>query len=140
MISRKWIGSLMGCLTAVRLLAGGSQDDNAFFPLHKQTPPSITDMVLIYQGGTQRPKWTPDEFAPYVSAIDPRDGKEKWLYDAFLFIEFQDGKGCAFEEGLKLTPADKNDWQQLLDKNFELGTGLPALEKVCAETESRIGK
>lgn len=97
-------------------------------------------MVLIYQGGRQRPAWAPEDLAPYVSYKDPRAQKEKWLFDGFLFIEFVNGKKHAFEEGLQLTPADKNDWQDLLDRNFEPGHGLPALEQTITETESRIGK
>lgn len=97
-------------------------------------------MVLIYQGGTQRPAWSPEEIAPYVSAVDPRDHKEKWLFDGFLFIEYVSGKKHAFEEGLKLQPADKQDWQDLLSRNFEPGHGLAALEQTCAETEARLGR
>ena len=96
-------------------------------------------MVLIYQGGTQRSAWAPEEFAPYVSAVDPRDHKEKWLFDGFLFIEYVNGKKHAFEEGINRPPADRQDWQDLLARNFEPGHGLAALEQACAETEKRLG-
>jgi hypothetical protein len=111
----------------------------SFYPLWQKAPPNTTDMVLIYQGGTQRSAWAPGEFAPYVSTVDPRDHKEKWLFDGFLFIEYVNGKKHAFEEGLNLPPADKQDWQDLLARNFEPGRGLAALEQTCAETEKRIG-
>lgn len=97
-------------------------------------------MVLIYQGGRQRPAWSPEELAPYVSCTDSRDQKEKWLFDGFLFIEFINAKKHAFEEGLNVAAADKSDWEDLLDRNFESGHGLAALEQACADTESRIGK
>jgi hypothetical protein len=113
---------------------------DAYFPLWQKNPPNTTDMVLIYQGGRQRPAWSPEELAPYVSATDPRDSKEKWLFDGFLFIEFVNGKKHALEEGLHLLAADKGDWLDLLDRNFESGHGTEALEKTCAETEARIGK
>ncbi len=80
-----------------------------------------------------------EEFAPYVSAVDSRDHKAKWLFDGFLFIEYVNGKKHAFEEGEHLPPADKPDWQDLLARNFEPGHGLAALEQTCAETEKRIG-
>jgi hypothetical protein len=111
----------------------------SYYPLWQKNPPNTTDMVLIYQGGTQRSAWAPGEFAPYVSAVDSRDHKAKWLFDGFLFIEYVNGKKHAFEEGLNLRPADKQDWQDLLARNFEPGHGLAALEQACAETEKRIG-
>jgi hypothetical protein len=97
-------------------------------------------MVLIYQGGRQRPAWTPGELAPYVSVTDSRDRKEKWLFDSFLFIEYINAKKHAFENGLHTPAADNSDWEDLLDRNFEPGHGLAALEQTCAECESRIGK
>jgi hypothetical protein len=116
-----------------------SSNNAAFYPLWQKAPPNTTDMVLIYQGGTQRSAWAPGEFAPYVSAVVPRDHKEKWLFDGFLFIEYINGKQHAFEEGINRPPADKQDWLDLLDRNFEPGHGLAALEQACAETEQRIG-
>jgi len=110
-----------------------------YYPLWQKAPPNTTDMVLIYQGGTQRSAWAPAEFAPYVSAVDPRDHREKWLFDGFLFIEYVNGRKHAFEEGLKLPPADQRDWQDLLARNFAPGHGLAALEQTCAAVEKRIG-
>lgn len=114
---------------------------NKFFPLWQKDPPNAADTVLIYQGGSGRMPWTPDQFAPYVSYTDPRDHKEKWLFDGFLFIEFRDsGHTFSAAEGNgKWLPADKTFWQHLLDKNFEPGHGVPALEECCAETEKRLG-
>lgn len=110
-----------------------------FYPLWQRVPANTTDMVLIYQGGRQRSAWAVEEFAPCVSALDPRDDKEKWLFDGFLFIEYVNRQRHAFSEGQNLPPADRQDWQDLLARNFEPGRGLAALEKACAETEKRIG-
>lgn len=123
------------CLATFSSVAAG-----AYYPLWQKAPPNTTDMVLIYQGGRQRPARSAEELAPYVSCTDSRDQKEKWLFDGFLFIEFINAKKHAFEEGLKTPAADKADWEDLLDRNFESGHGLAALEQACAETESRIGK
>ena len=116
----------------------------------QKNPPNAADTVLIYQGGSGRLPWTPEQFAPYVSYHDPRDGREKWLFDGFLFIEFRTGfmanPTFSGTEGKgKWLPADKNDWLKLLDKNFEILAdghqchGVPALEQCCAETEKRLG-
>lgn len=114
---------------------------DGFFPLWQTNRPNATDTVLIYQGGSGRLPWTPDEFRPYVSYRDPRDGKEKWLFDGFLFIEFRNlGRTFSATEGNgKWVPADKNEWLHLLNKNFEPGHGVPALEECGAETEARLG-
>lgn len=112
-----------------------------FFPLWQKHPPNAVDTVLIYQGDKSRLPWTPDQFAPYVSYHDPRDGREKWLFDGFLFIEFHD-QGRTFSQGEgagNWPPANKETWLDLLDKNFEPGHGLPALEQCVAETEKRLG-
>ena len=135
---------LVACFAAGTLFAApqpppAGTNHASYYPLWQKAPPNMTDMVLIYQGGTQRSAWAPGEFAPYVSAVDPRDHTEKWLFDGFLFIEFVNGRKHAFEEGLRLPPADKQDWQDLLARNFEPGHGLAALEQTCAETEKRIG-
>ena len=144
MIIRTVLRLIVACFAAGTLFAAPpslptTTNNAGFYPLWRRTPPNTTDMVLIYQGGTQRSAWAPGEFAPYVSAVDPRDHKEKWLFDGFLFIEYVTGKQHAFEEGLNLPPADKQDWQDLLARNFEPGQGLAALEQTCAETKKRIG-
>ncbi len=69
-----------------------------YFPLWQKKPPNAADTVLIYQGAANRLPWTPEQFAPYVSYRDPRDGREKWLVDGFLFIEYYD-QGHAFSQG-----------------------------------------
>ena len=145
MISRTVARLIVACLGAGTLFAAPqpprtSTNKARFYPLWQKAPPNTTDMVLIYQGGTQRSAWAPEEYAPYVSAVDPRDHKEKWLFDGFLFIEYVNGKKHAFEEGINLPPADKQDWQDLRARNFEPGHGLAALEQTCAETEKRIGR
>ncbi|MDE3067918.1 MAG: DUF4855 domain-containing protein [Verrucomicrobiota bacterium] len=114
---------------------------DGFFPLWQKKPPNAADTVLIYQGGSGRLPWTPAQLAPYVSYRDPRDGREKWLFDGFLFIEYHD-QNRTFSEGEgggNWTPADKQIWRRLLDKNFEPGHGVAALEQCCAETQKRLG-
>ncbi len=69
----------------------------------------------------------PERYAPYVSYRDPKSGKERWLFDGFLFIEFADGKGYAFEPGLKIAAGQKAHWLTLLKKNFAKNDGVPNL-------------
>jgi hypothetical protein len=111
----------------------------AYLPLRAPAPPGLTDLVAIYQGGTQRPAWAPGQFVPYVTFRDPSSGRESWLFDGFLFIEFQDGRGHNFMPGLEGAPATQAEWSWLLDRNFEEGRGIPALDAACAEAERRLG-
>jgi hypothetical protein len=133
--------SVPGLLAVALLLPQSRAAADAFFPLWQKTPPNATDTVLIYMGGQGRLPWTPAELKPYVSYTDSRDGKEKWLFDGFLFIEFHDrNRTFSADEGNgKWLPADKSEWQLLLDRNFQPGHGVPALEETCAATEKRIG-
>jgi hypothetical protein len=129
-------------LSTLSLLLWGTtlpECSSGYFPLWQVEKPNITDLVLIYQGGSQRPQWTRDRFAPYVSYRDPHSGQEKWLFDAFLFIELNDGKGNAFEPLPNMNPARKDHWRALLDKTFADDDGLPNLEQVCRQTAARIG-
>ena len=50
---------------------------------------TVSDMALIYQGGTHRPDWTEDELRPYVVHTFA-DGHTDWFFDSFLFFEFTD--------------------------------------------------
>ncbi|RBL88999.1 DUF4855 domain-containing protein [Chitinophaga flava] len=88
----------------------------------------ISDLALIYQGGIQRLPWTKDQLTPYIyrktnTGVD-------WLFDGFLFIEFKDGMGHEYAEGYEPLPAGKTEWQWLLDRNFENGKALHALDDV----------
>lgn len=127
--------------TAASPVQGG--DFNAvpsgYLPLNSPAARGIRDLVLVYQGGTHRPPWTPEQLAPYVS-YRPRDAQsETWLFDGFLFIEFIDGRGRQYANGYKKQPARKEDWIWLLDRNFEKGVALDALEQTIAATAKRIG-
>lgn len=89
------------------------------------------DMVLIYEGGGHRTiKWNMEHFAPYVSA--QIDGKEKWLFDGFLFLEIHDGKERGFASGYRDKPARKSEWEGLLQGYFTSGNAICALNEQVA--------
>ena len=85
---------------------------------------SYTDMVLCYGGSHHRTpyRWDKERFAPSVSYVDEQ-GKEHWLFDSFLFIEFQDssrpdGGYYAYMVGLMKDygfSAGKTQWKELID-------------------------
>ncbi len=112
-------------------------ESGQYFPLWQKTKPNITDLALIYQGGTQRRPWTEERLAPYVSYRDVT-GKEQWLFDGFLFIEFQDGKRNSYQPHPTMPAARQEHWLNLLEKNFS-DDGVPRLEQLCRATAARIG-
>lgn len=99
----------------------------------------IRDLALIYQGGMQRIDWTPDQFLPYVTH-QFADGTKDWLFDGFLFLEFTNGEGYNYAYGYDKKQARKIEWEWLLDRVFEKGKALDALDR-CIESEKKnIGK
>ncbi len=128
-------------LIVVLVVAGQAAGQNGLLPLVRKEKPSITDLVLIYQGGTHRIPWKTEHFAPYVSHVDPKTMKEEWLFDGYLFIEFKDNLGQQYMNNLReRNNARKEHWSWLLDRQFEAGTGLAALDETCDQVVKRIGK
>lgn len=99
----------------------------------------IQDMALIYQGGSHRLDWTVDEFRPYV-VHRFADGSRDWLFDGFLFLEFKDGSGRNYTVGYEKLNARKGEWAWLLDRIFEQGKSLSALDRCIDEEIARLGK
>lgn len=99
---------------------------------------SILDMVLIYQGGTQRVDWTPAEMLPYVVHTN-QSGQKDWFFDGFLFLEFQDGKGYNFNPGYSgNNQARKQEWEWLANRHFEDGKAIKALNTCIAQVKKEI--
>ena len=104
------------------------------------------NMALLYGGNMGRANalWTEERLRPHVSYVD-NEGKEHWLFDAFLALEIYD-KSTPAEEGAAMGigygnhPADKGNWQHFIDYWFTEGIGFDALDKVVGETKGRIGK
>lgn len=97
----------------------------------------IRDLVLIYQGGNHRPDWTIDEFVPYVTHTFA-DGRKEWLFDGFLFLEFKDN-GKQLIPDLRMPNAQKDDWEHYLDRVFEKGKSLDALNACIALEKEELG-
>lgn len=99
-----------------------------------------SDMVLIYGGGNHRSyKWDEESIHPYVSYVD-EDGEEHWLFDSFLFLEIHNGDGKMFASGYTSTPANQQDWRNLVNYYFESRTALGALNRSIDAAIKRIGE
>lgn len=88
------------------------------------------DLVLIYDGFYNRPKYTPNEMRHYI--YRDNNGKVEWLFDGFLFLEIYARTGntqydyCIASHG-RLS-ARKTEWEYLLDATFADGRGPDAIE------------
>ncbi|MCF3108669.1 DUF4855 domain-containing protein [Niabella sp. CC-SYL272] len=102
-----------------------------YLPLASPKTDYIADLALIYQGGVHRPDWTAEQIAPYV--YRQRGKKTDFLFDGFLFIEFKNGKGKDYSIGYEKEHAGKEEWSWLLDRNFEKGKAIHALNDVLAD-------
>lgn len=97
----------------------------------------IRDLALIYQGGVHRPDWTEEQLVPYVCHTFA-DGGTEWTFDGFLFIEFWDGKGNYFIERRNATYANKEIWLWYLNRVFEKGKSLSALDNCITNLKKRL--
>jgi hypothetical protein len=99
----------------------------------------VSDMALIYQGSNHRPEWTEDELRPYVVHTFA-DGHTEWFFDSFLFLEFTDSWQIAFGPGYGTRNAQKSDWEWLLNRIFEKGRSLDALNACIEHYKTVIGE
>lgn len=101
----------------------------------------LSDMALIYQGGTHRPDWTVSELTPYV-VHKFVDGTTEWFFDSFLFLEFETARpnGYGFGNGYGIAPARKTEWSWLLDRIFEKGKALDALNTTIGNFKAELGE
>lgn len=98
----------------------------------------VRDLALIYQGGAHRIDWTKEQFEPYVTHKFA-DGTEDWLFDSYLFLEFKDGRGAQLSPGYDSINAKRSDWEWYLDRIFEKGKSLDALDKAIGEKKKVLG-
>ena len=101
--------------------------------------PDIRDLVLIYQGGSHRMDYNAEQLRPYVVHED-RFGNRDWLFDGFLFLEFDSGKGVSYHVRGSAPLARKEDWAWLVDRQFESGKGIAALADCIAAAVRELGE
>lgn len=100
---------------------------------------SFTDMALCYGGSAHRTpfRWEKERFAPFVSYVDTQ-GREHWMFDAFLCIEFViDNFSLAV--GVSGTSAEREQWEHLIEYWFDDDNGVNALEQAVEAAAQRLG-
>lgn len=117
--------------------------------LAREDLPEFADMMLCYGGSGHRRiqvprwegQWPKERFAPLVSCLD-KDGKEQWLFESFLFLEFVDTDfNKSYWTGQKYTTSgDRESWTRLMDYWFRKDNGFDALDQAVADAAKRLGK
>ncbi len=103
--------------------------------------PYYSNLALCYGGSVHRTPylWDKDRFEAHTTYTDP-EGKEHWLFDAFLAIEFADSqRNMSYMLGNGRPSADKTSWTALMDYWFDSTDGFAALDKAVGEAIERIG-
>lgn len=135
---------LLSILTLALAFAADAKKDSYPGSAWQSTPKEysinqIRDLALIYQGGGQRIPWTEEQITPYV-VHKFANGKKDWLFDGFLFLEFADMPECNLAPGYRgKRDARKEDWQRYLDRMFEKGKALDALNSAIETQKAEIG-
>ena len=150
-MKRKLFRAAISAITAVGFLVlPNACSQVKLYPWeNRKAPATTTDAVLCYGGSHHRTPflWDRERLAPYVTYVD-KEGREHWLFDGFIFLEFQDTNRpdkalYTFETGHLRdmgVAAGKAQWQELIDYYFTKGNGVEALEDVVKEAEGRLGK
>jgi len=99
----------------------------------------IRDLALIYQGGIKRIDWTQEQFIPYVTHTFA-NGKTEWLFDGFLFLDFNNGDSTTYVPQWGAKKGTKSDWEWYLNRLFEKGKSLDALDACITAQKKKIGK
>lgn len=102
-------------------------------------PRTFTDVSLVGYWHREPRQWDAGRFAPHVSWQAP-DGRERWLFEAFLFLE---GFDAVHGKNLVISPsglsAGKEEWQYQLDLWLGEGGSVKALDEACGAVSARIG-
>ena len=111
----KFLKNIIPFATAAGSLLLAGSCSRTMYPQgqHRRNLQPPTDAVLCYGGSHHRTPflWDKERLAPYVTYVDKESG-EHWLFDGFIFLEFQDtnrpdAELYAFETGICATRANR---------------------------------
>lgn len=130
-----------GTVSALRFRTEESFPDLYPWESARTKAPSFADITLVTRGqhNTNPPAWTPDRFRSHVTWTD-ENGREDWLFEAFLCIEGFDGKrGLTFSINNTHHSATKESWTELMDYWLDADGALSKLDQACEAATGRIG-
>ena len=104
-----------------------------------QSVPVFADLDLVGYYHREPRVWSAERFAPHVSFTDSA-GRERWLFEAFLFIEAHDPVRdlmmCVAPQGHS---AGKASWEDQLTLWLGPDGSVAQLDRACAAAAARIG-
>ena len=144
-----------GTVESLSFTTGAGEDELYAWERARNGIPSYADLVLLY-GSWRRDSrtkvvldWDLERVAPLVSYTGD-DGREHWLFEAFLALEGLSGRireeGRTFgigtheyDGGPARRTAPREDALYFLDWRFRPGNGFDALDRAVGEAAARIG-
>lgn len=101
--------------------------------------PFLADLDLVGYYHREPRVWTAERLAPHVSFTDSA-GRERWLFEAFLFIEAHDPvRNLTMSVAPEGYSAGKASWEDQLALWLGPEGGVAALDKAVAAAAGRIG-
>lgn len=117
-------------------LATGVTDENSFRSSASVRGETLRQ-VLIYTGVGR--DWNKNQLLPYV-VYESKSGFKDSMFNSFLFLSLdQSPSGGSYAEDGRAHPANKQDWQYLLDRYFAPDLQLDALELAAKENGRTLG-
>ena len=101
--------------------------------------PVFSDLDLVGYYHREPRVWSAERFGPHVSYVDAA-GQERWLFEAFLFIEAHDP---VRDRMMTIAPsglsAGRDSWEDQLEIWLGPEGSVAQLEQACADAAARIG-
>jgi hypothetical protein len=94
----------------------------------------FTNTILVYPAPGR--DWNPGSFDYYLAYFDKNGTPKDWLFDGFLFLCIDAPSGRSFYNGT----AGASDWDWWLERMFEKGRQLDALERDAQALEAKLGQ
>ena len=108
-------------------------------PAEAPSAPFLADLDLVGYYHREPRVWSAERLSPHVSFVDST-GRERWLFEAFLFIEAQDPvRGLTMSVAPAGHSAAKASWEDQLALWLGPEGGVAALDKAVAAAAGRIG-
>lgn len=114
----------------------------------------LKHLVLLYSDN--QTKWTQENLQYYAAHFDKDNKPDDWFFDSFLFINVKSSAGRHFLADVNLgksmsgegdfftlcspAPANKDDWEELLNFYFAEKGALQTLDKTLEEINHSINK
>ena len=108
-------------------------------PVRTPEVPRFADLDLVGYYHREPRVWSAERFGPHVSFVDSA-GQERWLFEAFLFIEAQDPvRGLTMSVAPEGHSARRASWEDQLQLWLGPDGGVAHLDQAVAEAAARIG-